>query len=522
MSKSKTRMKGILGIVMSLLLLLGSFSVTAFAANNGTITASHIEKGATVKAYKIIQQDSTGDWEAVVEGSIADPTKPTAAEITALANELSGLTAIDMEEGTEITTEDGIEFVNYTKSGLEAGMYLVIVEKADSELVYNPMIISVNYDNNGELEGGNVSAGSVFQVGEEVAYAKSTKPTVDKKITGKPENENVNGDETTAGDTHNVGDEISFEITTTIPAYSDAYDNERLMFEISDTVSDGLDAPYEIVVSDGSGALTDGTEYILEQEGKSFTIKFSRNYLLSGQAKAITVTYKSTLNEDATSGFDANTNTATITYSNTPTSTEDKEKQTYHYTFDIDGNVGGNVTGREIVKVGIDETTGELITKETSETTASPLEGAVFGLFKTDNTKVGEVTTDSAGLMKFTGLDAGEYYLMELKAPAGYKTNSTHIPVIIEATLNSDGTLASYSVTINGQNTTTYTGNYEGEEIVIDNTGDTSLFNNYKAGVLPSTGGNGIYFYIVTGAILIGLAILLYAKSKKTEKKESE
>ena len=523
-TRTNREMNKLLVLVLSLLVMVCMLPVSAFADNNGTITASGIEKGATVKAYQIVKQKADGDWEAVVENSIADPTKPTAAEITALASNTSGLTAIDMEEGTVETTSDGVAVVDYTKAGLEAGMYLVLVEKADSDFVYNPMIISVNYDNDGKLDGGSVNADSQFTVGDETAYAKRTKPSVDKKITGKVENDNVTGDSTTQGDTLKEGDEVSFEITTTIPAYSAAYDNEHLMFEISDTVSAGLDDPTNIVVSDANGPLTEGNEYTLEQTGKTFKIAFSKSYLLSDSAKSITVTYKSKLNADATSGFDANTNKATIEYSNTPTTTEDKDKTTYHYTFDIDGNVFGSMTGKEIVKVGVDATTGELITAESSSTTTTtPLQGAKFGLYKVgdDAEAVAEVLTDVNGLMTFKRLDAGEYYLKELQAPAGYKTDSTQVPVSIKAELNTDGTLKSYSITINGENTTTYTANNSGPETTVDMTGDTSLFNNYKAGALPSTGGSGIYFYIAAGLILIGLAIVVYVYNRRREARDN-
>lgn len=291
MNTSKTRLKKFVGIIVSVMLVVGSLSVSAFAGNNGTITANNIEAGATVKAYKIVGQNASGEWVAVKDGSIADPLNPTAAEITALAGDTSGLTAITMDAGEDSTTVDGVDFVGYSKEGLEAGMYLVLVEDTDNALVYNPMIISVNYDDDGALEGGSISADSNFQVGEETAYAKSTKPTIDKKITGKTENGSVTGDGTTNGDTLAVGDDVSFEITTTIPAYSALYDNDKLKFEISDTLSSGLDPAENIKVFEGETELTEDTEYTLSQNGNNFTISFAKSYLLSGQAKDIKVTY---------------------------------------------------------------------------------------------------------------------------------------------------------------------------------------------------------------------------------------
>ena len=512
------------GLLLALILAVAMLPISVIAAgNNGTISVSNIEAGAVVKAYQIVKQDANGDWETVIANSIVDPKAPTAAEITALAKNVSNLGAgTTLSEGTTATTADGVTFKTYSKSNMSAGMYLVLVEKANNVYVYNPVIVSVNYDYEGdepELKGGTVDADSNFTVGNSSAYAKRSKPTLNKEITGKTANSKVNGDSTKVGDTLAVGDTVSFKIETTIPAYSGQYDNDNLKFEISDTVSTGLNAPTNIVVKEADTVLIENTHYTLvkSNNNKTFTIKFKKEYLLSGFAKNIKVTYDSELNQNASSGFDANTNTAGIVYSNSPSTTDNKEAETYHYTFDIDGNVFGQMTGREIVKVGKDETSGELITKETNTQTTKPLPGAEFQLLDKDKNVLKTTTSTTAGLLTFRGLDAGEYYLKETKAPEGYSTDSTLVPVVISAVLNADGTLASYTVTINGTNSTTYTWNNSGQTPTVDKTGDTSLFNNYKPGLLPSTGGNGIYFYIIAGIILIAMATAVYVIIRKKD-----
>ena len=506
--KTDNLLKKMLTMIVTMTLMFCYSAIPSFAADpTGSIKVTNVETGATVTAYQLVQKADNGGWETVNGVSIADIQNPTADEITAIARNVGSLQGIALSASGAVTQSDGIDVTSYSKDGLDPGMYLVLVNKTNSAFVYNPMIVSVNYDK----LNGEVDANSTFTVGDSTAYAKRTKPTLDKVITNSSQNEN--------GDTMAAGDTAEFKITTTIPAYSDAYDNNKLKFEVSDTVSEGLDNPTDIVVKEGSKTLTEGVEYELDTSGgKTFVVKFKKDYLLSGNAKSITITYKAKLNENATSGFDANTNTATVTYSNNPSETESKEEKTYHYTFDIDGSVFGSQTGKEIIKVGRDETTGDLITLESESTSTTPLAGAVFGLFKkSDNSKIGEVTTDSAGLIKFTKLDAGEYYLQELQAPTGYTTDSTKIDVVIAANLNADGTLASYTVTIAGKNTTTYTASYAGTEITVTDDTNTSLFNNYKAGLLPSTGGSGIYFYIATGIILILIAIALYVHNRRKE-----
>ena len=119
---------------------------------------------------------------------------------------------------------------------------------------------------------------------------------------------------------------------------------------------------------------------------------------------------------------------------------------------------------------------------------------------------------DDNGLMYFKGFDAGEYVLIETKAPTGYALNDTPVDIEITAKLNADRTLNSYSTKIGGVTTNTYTATYEGEKVVkkIDKTGDAAAFNNYKLPPLPSTGGMGVYlFYIIGVAILATAGVML-------------
>jgi len=516
--KNRSRLLVVFLVIVTMLFTAGTWS---FADNGGLMTVKGVEAGATVKAYKIVEQNNKGQWVPVLNGSISDVTKPTGKEISKLSTRLSELgTPVDMTAAGE----------NYTGTGTP-GMYLVVVSKTKSTYVYNPMVVSVNFDGNGKPDGGTVDAKSKFQFGPN-AYAKRSEPSLDKEITGKENNPQVENDSTKHGDTLKPGDVTSFKITTTVPSYSQAYDNDKLKFEIKDTVSEGLDAPTDIKVADENKTLVENTDYELVKSGKSFTVKLKKEYLLSGDsAKKVTVTYKAKLNSNATSGFDANTNKAEIKYSNSPSTEDDKDKTTYHYTFDIDGDVAGskNIKGEEIVKVGVDKTTGELLTKKNiteSSTVTGKLAGAEFTLYKADasgnktNVVAGTATTDPNGLMKFSKLDAGKYVLVETKAPEGYVLNNTEIPVEITAKLNATtGILESYSVKINNQYTATYTAHYDGgtKLTTVDKSGDMTLFNNYKPGLLPSTGGMGTYLFMVVGGLLVALAVSLYFMNRRRQ-----
>ena len=486
------------------------------AGTKAAITVTNIDAAdnAALKAYKIVGKDANGNWSPVIAGSIADVTKPTAAEITALAGKTDQLGT-----GIELTTTD---HKTYSKGDLDFGTYLVLVEQNDGvKNIYNPMIVSIN-DDKGNAQAGSVdAAGNFITTDGTTAFAKKSPVDITKKVTNSDQDNEKGSTLTGTGTTdasHESGaavTEANFQIDTTVPYYSDAY--TTVTFDVSDTVSEGLDAPEDIKVSvGGTEVAASADKYTLTQNGKSFKVSFASAYIKANPNQKVTVTYKSKLNEKATSGFDANTNKATLRYSNKPgTDTKTKEDKTYHYTFDIDGNIFGTMKGEEIRKVGVDAVSGETIIERKENSSNSPLANAVFQLKKGD-TVIAEAATDAKGLMKFTQLQAGEYTLVEKTAPAGYAKDSREIPVKIAANLNDDGTLKDYSVTINNQLTTTYTANYEGTEVKsVDQTGKQADFVDYKLGQLPSTGGWGTRMLTIFSISAIALASVLVVTNRR-------
>ena len=82
---------------------------------------------------------------------------------------------------------------------------------------------------------------------------------------------------------------------------------------------------------------------------------------------------------------------------------------------------------------------GIAVLKESPDGTR--LKGAVFTLYKADNTEVEKVTTNKAGVALFTGLNPGSYYIKETAAPEGYKPLNKRFDFIIDANgdLRGDG-----------------------------------------------------------------------------------
>ena len=145
--------------------------------------------------------------------------------------------------------------------------------------------------------------------------------------------------------------------------------------------------------------------------------------------RAVVITYKAEILATATSTNPA-INTAKLTYSNKPGETKDAtEKKTYTYTFELDD---------QFTKV---------------DENGNPLDGCTFTLTNNETNKVYTCTTeiiDGKAKIHFEGLDAGEYTLVETVAKEGYSINNTKYTVKITPEYNTDGTLKSKTITIDG------------------------------------------------------------------------
>lgn len=524
------KLKKIFAVLLTLAMVLG-MNMTSFAADHkpqstdaAEITVNGVKSGATVKAYKIAQ----GKWndqgfigyEAVEVGGvkIADVSKPTRKEITDIANAVrhnTGITGVVLEESAS-----GV----YTKN-LEVGEYLIVVTEngAYDTTIYNPMVASVYYstEKSGDLNdqiGGIVSAEDNFVVDGQNAYAKSENPTIDKKIV-EPGSGNKKGDDTA------IGDDINFEITTAFPAYSEAY--TKAEFNIIDTLSAGLTLTEDsvTVVSVGNNVPVKGTDYTVTVDGQTMTIFFTSDCILANKGADVTVRYTAQLNENAGINFDKNTNTVYAEYTNNPT-TEGKgrteEKKTYHYTFGIDAAINGrdSEVTKEVYKINENGEVKVIEADKDRVVVTGPLAGAKFELRTKNGDVVRTVTSAQDGSLKMTGLDAGEYVLVETKAPQSYSLDATEHTFVITAGYNTDGTLDWYKVTVDGHDST-YSATYNNEKeptIKYDEVASIGI-KNTKLASLPSTGGIGTTIFTIGGcAIMIIAAALFFASRRKSAK----
>lgn len=515
-------------VLLTLAMVLG-MSMTTMAANipseddKANITVENVEDGATVSAYQIIGAiyDDNGlvryDWCAG-EKNAQKVEFDNNGNVIGLDDTF--ITSYAKTKGLTATATATATGTTATLTDLTVGTYMILVTPADNVAgkSYNPMIASVNYDVKGSgsdntAGDGSVNANSNWEVQGDVVYAKSSVLALTKTVDDDTK-------EAAAEGRSNIGEEVTFTVTTTIPSYSDAYNGDDFKFEIKDELKNGLKyASDEPKVQVGDSVLTKDTEYTLTFNAtqSSFTISFKQDYLKALAApttkRNVVITYGAYATEAATVA-NPGVNTVTLTYSDSLTTTKElppvSEKV---YTFDITG---------AIKKVKEDRTTA--------------LPGATFTLYKDE--KLSDVfatcTTNDEGTIAFSGLGAledgqtkgtGVYYLKETAAPTGYTINDTVYEVKVSSIERAaNGDITGYTVAVKDLKTIgatvktfTYALNAEGQ---ITTSGTATNIVNTKLSALPSTGGIGTTIFTIGGcAIMIAAAFLFFASRKKNENK---
>lgn len=297
-----------------------------------------------------------------------------------------------------------------------------------------------------------------------------------------------------------VGHEVDFTITTTIPTGLDSYTNYT--FNIVDTMSEGLTYKGDFLVHTvgAKTSLQKDEDYTLTIEGQTITVTLKSKYVLANPGQKIEITYVATVNDKSLTK-DRENNSVHIVYSNNPADSNSTvttvDKVVYVYNFDIviDKVDGADNKKLEGAQFALYKETGyvDLYYQWYDENHENP---NTFGWSTEADRTI--VKTDKNGVASFKGLVPGTYYLQEIKAPDGYNTLDKPVKVEITATYDENGNI-----------TTNATQNEQKHYQV------TSTITNNKGTVLPSTGGIGTtIFYVVGGLLMVGAAILLITKKR--------
>ena len=241
--------------------------------------------------------------------------------------------------------------------------------------------------------------------------------------------------------------------------------------------------------------------------------------------------------ENATSGYDVKGILKGVNTNCQIASTTD-DSITFVMGSDMDGKdvIGmdkvGNITESTYNKpagiLGVVEYTNEEVTngwgiKKVSASSDNPyiyLEGAKFKLTSTTDSSVayyGKSNKDGlliwyddetcADTKQVSTLPKGTYTMEEKTAPAGYKCSTEKWQIQIMK----NGALKSIASSVNGTPIKTVTKEVNGKNVIY------YLYQNEAVYALPSTGGTGIYLYMIGGMLLMFAAVWILYKNKCKE-----
>lgn len=347
---------------------------------------------------------------------------------------------------------------------------------------------------------------------------KSSLPTVNKYI----KNDATGSGWTKAADSQ-IGQNIDYKLAGTVATALASYDTYYYSF--SDVLDSGLTADagsVKIMVQNPATGGTAQSETQVRADGYTAALDSATNTLTvtvndlksvkDTDGNAITVTpnsvvnvyYTAQLNEHAKVAGRLNDNTVTLTYSNNPgtKSHGDTTPATVRdYTYQL-----------MLMKVdGSDNSKGLQNAKFTIQATGAD-EGAGIKYVQSDGTlgdAAYEFTSAADGSIAVSGLDAGEYTVVETQAPNGYNTVPSFTFQIYPVYKETTGDIDTIRVQTSNANVSTINV-YDG---VVD------LVVKDKAGMtLPLTGENGIALLWIVGGVMVAAGAVYLVRSRKKDK----
>lgn len=499
-------MKKIASMALVLILAL-ALTVPALAATVENKT-NH-----SYKAYQVFsgtQATEGGPLGDIIWGSGVDGTKLLTAlnKIESFKTCTSAADVAKVLDGKNDNCDEAVALADAATKCLTT-IYTPIPANTESIDLATGYWLLVDDSTPGEGDAKNAALLQVANDGNIVIEKKYDAPKVEKTV-----NDND----------VNIGDEVTFTLTATMPTRLDGYDTYKVIFH--DTMSPGLTYKGNVTVKIdekdvATSNFTVSTATVSDTEGNyangtEITISFEDVLALGAkESSKIVVTYTAELNQSAVIGTDGNPNKVKLEYSNDPNWDGEGDEPT--------GNTPPDDVEVFTWKIPVSKVDGD----------ERKLAGAQFSLFKdedctadnvisvvakgnniynvctkthkpdetlNDHTHITVITTDNTGAFEIHGLKKGPYYLKEIKAPAGYNLLTDPIKV----TIGDNGVITIYK---------------DDEGTPSPETATVVTVVNLKGSTLPETGGIGTtIFYVVGGVLVVGALIVLITKKRMAAK----
>lgn len=512
------RMKRIMALMLAAIMMM-AMSVTAFAAGGATgthtltvnvksTTPAQDLKGQTINLYKLFDVTESKSGETTNYAYTVNNTyKVTLASVLKI-----GETAKDEEYAAAVLA------LKDTEGAVQKFANDFTAEALTKKLSATANSGKITEENKTSYTFENLAAGYYLVYVTGGKEIQSSLVTVDETTTTvnlKTEAPSIT--KTADKETAEIGQVVKYTVTGAIP---DTTGYEQYQYIIHDELSKGLDfvndakgtaleegattvtvaVAFGEEIADASKAPTTATLDSTNKKKMSLDLSEWVRANQTNKGKAFTVTYYAKVNKDAVV---TEKNNAQLEYGNNPketTKTTPSEAKTPTYPLDI----------LKKEKTSEKELAGAKFSLYTTEADAKAGTNAITvsgsdGKYVVDPTSKNTVFESVASIegenynLHVNGLKAGDYWLVETEAPAGYNKLTAPIKVTIKKSADAD--VNNWTISKDG---------VDEKDKIID-------IENSTGSILPSTGGRGAIAFAVIAALLVFGVAVSFIRDKRKE-----
>ena len=517
------RMKKIMAVLLAAIMTM-AMAVTALAAevetkttgtntltvNVKTTTPAQDLKGQTINLYKLFDVTESGTTESKNYAyTVNTETGYKDAIKSALGTSFTGTT--DEEYAAAVLA------LKDTEGAVQKFANDFTAEALTKKLSATANSGKITEENKTSYTFENLAAGYYLVYVTGGKEIQSSLVTVDETTTTvnlKTEAPSIT--KTADKETAEIGQVVKYTVTGAIP---DTTGYDQYQYIIHDELSKGLDfvndangtaleegattvtvaVAFGEEIADASKAPTTATLDSTNKKKMSLDLSEWVRANQTNKGKAFTVTYYAKVNKDAVV---TEKNNAQLEYGNNPketTKTTPSEAKTPTYPLDI----------LKKEKTSEKELAGAKFSLYTTEADAKAGTNAITvsgsdGKYVVDPTSKNTVFESVASIegenynLHVNGLKAGDYWLVETEAPAGYNKLTAPIKVTIKKSADAD--VNNWTISKDG---------VDEKDKIID-------IENSTGSLLPSTGGMGTIIFAVIAAILVlGVAVSFIRDKRK-------